>query len=237
MESVTATQKSALWLGMIVGFGLDIPRYLHEKPAPPTSLHVHAAVFSGWMLLLTALVLLVLSDRVAWHRRLGVVCRGMGMPDGGDGAMGSDGIAGKNHEHAVREFAVSVGEPPGYCRISGTAVVGDCAAERPGCAPADDDPCDDLAGRSGIRAIFQSYVWPAEPHSVLLWFFYSFYGNVLLIALMAGWDWWRGRLVRSFVVGAAGLLAVEWVATLLYFWGPWKTVTHGWVEAWVKHFS
>jgi len=62
MESVTATQKPAailhvrgtwsarddrtasavwlglLWLGMIAGFGLDIPLYLHEKPAPPMSL-------------------------------------------------------------------------------------------------------------------------------------------------------------------------------------------------------
>jgi hypothetical protein len=80
-------------------------------------------------------------------------------------------------------------------------------------------------------------LWPAEPHSVLLWFFYTFYGNVLLIALMAGWDWRRGRLMRSCVVGAAGLLAAEWVATLLYLWGPWKTATHGWVEVWVKHFS
>jgi len=51
------------------------------------------------------------------------------------------------------------------------------------------------------------------------WFFYVFYGNVLLIVLMAAWDWWRGRLVRSFVVGASALLVAEYVATCLYFWG------------------
>src|SRR5580704_6551098 len=98
-----------------------------------------------------------------------MVCRGMGVPDGGDGAVGGYGIAGKDPEYAVRELAVSVGELRGCCRISGTAVVGDWAAEEPGCAPADDDPGDDLTGRSGF-ARFSGYWWPAEPHSVLLWF-------------------------------------------------------------------
>ena len=87
-----------------------------------------------------------------------MVCRGMGVPDGGDGAVGGYGIAGKDHEYAVRELAVSVGELRGCCRISGTAVVGDWAAEEPGCAPADDDPGDDLTGRSGVRAIFRLLV-------------------------------------------------------------------------------
>jgi hypothetical protein len=70
-RAASAVWLGLLWLGMIAGFGLDIPRYLHEKPAPPMSLHVHAAVFSIWMWLLTTQVLLVLRDRVSWHRKLG----------------------------------------------------------------------------------------------------------------------------------------------------------------------
>ena len=69
------------------------------------------------------------------------------------------------------------------------------------------------------------------------WFFYVFYGNVLLIVLMAAWDWYRGRLIRSFVIGAAGLLAAEYVAALLYFWKPWQQLTLGWVTVWAKHFG
>ncbi len=61
-----------------------------------------------------------------------------------------------------------------------------------------------------------------------------FYGNVLLVALMAGWDWWKGRLVRSFVVGAAGLLAAEYLASAVYFWDPWKALTLGWVQAFAR---
>jgi hypothetical protein len=67
----SAVWLGVLWVGMIAGFGVDFPRYLHENPPPPRILHLHAVVFTVWMLLLTAQVLLVLRDRVAWHRRLG----------------------------------------------------------------------------------------------------------------------------------------------------------------------
>jgi hypothetical protein len=78
-----------------------------------------------------------------------------------------------------------------------------------------------------------SYFLP-EPTSVIPWFFFEFYGNLLLIALMLGWDWWRGRLMRSFVLGAGALLASEFVATLLYFSGHWKALAIGWAAAWAK---
>lgn len=76
-----------------------------------------------------------------------------------------------------------------------------------------------------------------EPKSMVLWFFYVFYGNVLLLALITAWDWWRGRLMRSFVIGAGATLAAEVWATLVYFWTPWKELTHSWVGAWAKHFG
>ena len=65
-------------------------------------------------------------------------------------------------------------------------------------------------------------------------FFWIFYGNVLLVALMVGWDRWRGRLMPHLVAGAAGLLGAEYFATWLYFWGPWRALTLHWVEGWGK---
>ena len=44
---------------------------------------------------------------------------------------------------------------------------------------------------------------------------------------MAAWDWWRGRLMRSFVLGASALLVAEYVATCLYFWKPWSRAHSG----------
>lgn len=40
--------------------------------------------------------------------------------------------------------------------------------------------------------------------------------------------------MRPFVIGASALLADEFVSSLLYFWGPWKTLTTGWVVVWAK---
>ena len=59
-----------IWFGMVAGFGVDMPRFLHESPPPAAVVDVHAVVFTVWLLLLTAQVLLVVGDRVALHRRL-----------------------------------------------------------------------------------------------------------------------------------------------------------------------
>jgi hypothetical protein len=38
-------------------------------------------------------------------------------------------------------------------------------------------------------------------------------------------------------VGASALIVAEYVASVLYFWKPWQTLTLGWVAAWARHFS
>jgi hypothetical protein len=60
-----------MWAGTLGGFIPDIPRYLHRNPPAPGIVHVHAFVFTIWLVLLTIQVLLVLRDRIAWHRKFG----------------------------------------------------------------------------------------------------------------------------------------------------------------------
>ncbi len=63
-----------IWLGIISGFGREIAAQIEShRPAPPLIVPIHAAVFLGWLVLLTAQVLLIRSRRVDIHRRLGVV--------------------------------------------------------------------------------------------------------------------------------------------------------------------
>lgn len=66
------------WLGILMGFGTDFARHLqsHERPYPPI-VHAHAAVFMGWLVLLTAQALLVRGARLDLHRRLGWVMAGL----------------------------------------------------------------------------------------------------------------------------------------------------------------
>jgi hypothetical protein len=71
---------------------------------------------------------------------------------------------------------------------------------------------------------------------VFPWFLSVFYGNVILIVAMAAWDWWRGRMMRQFVVGASAYMAATYAASFLYFWPPWKALTLSWVESWARHW-
>jgi hypothetical protein len=81
------------------------------------------------------------------------------------------------------------------------------------------------------------WLWPVEPKSSLLWFIEEFYGNLLILGLMAAWDLWRGRLMKQFAIGAIGLLFLECLEVFLYRWEPWKTFTTGLLATWARHFG
>lgn len=50
-----------------------------RAPLPNRNLHLHALVFTGWMLLVTAQVLLVSAHRTDLHRRLGILGVGLAL--------------------------------------------------------------------------------------------------------------------------------------------------------------
>ncbi|HEX5262824.1 MAG TPA: hypothetical protein VFW13_04820 [Phenylobacterium sp.] len=63
-----------IWLGVLGGFVPEIVRHVakHEKPFP-WIIHVHAAFFMGWLVLLTTQVGLIRLRRPDLHRRLGAM--------------------------------------------------------------------------------------------------------------------------------------------------------------------
>jgi hypothetical protein len=234
----SAAWLGLLWLGMIAGFGVDLSRFAHENPPAPKILYVHAAVFTAWMLLLTAQVLLVLRDRINWHRTLGWFMAGWACLMGVLGpwaAMASDAANLSTPGNALEPqfLSVNIVDIVGFLLLLawGIALRKNPAAHKRMMILATISLADPGYSR------FSGWLWPTEPTSITVWFFYTFYGNVLLIVLMAAWDWARGRLIRSFVIGAAATLAAEVAATVLYFWGPWKALTLGWVQAWARHFG
>jgi hypothetical protein len=232
----SAVWLGILWVGMVAGFGMDFKRYLHRAPAAPTIVHLHAAVFSVWMLLLTAQVLLVLGDRVAWHKRLGWFAAGWACLMavlGPWAAMTVQAIDLHTRNSDPAFFSVNLVDLGGFLVLLawGIALRKNPAAHKRMMILATISLADPGFNR------LMGYVFPVVPTTAVQGFFYVFYGNLLLVALMAGWDLFRGRLMRSFVLGAAGLLAAEYMAALLYFWGPWKTLTESWVQSWVQHFG
>ena len=62
-----------IWLGILMGFVPDIIAHVRtHKPAYPLVVHIHAAAFVGWLVLLTTQVALIRSGRADIHRRLGI---------------------------------------------------------------------------------------------------------------------------------------------------------------------
>lgn len=104
-----------MWAGLLARFGLDMPYYfLKEIPRPAWVIYVHAAVFIGWMLILTTQVMLIQSKRFdptaseLWRRpgprwwRRGAVGFGNAVRLGHDGTTGprARGITGSIAERS-----------------------------------------------------------------------------------------------------------------------------------------
>lgn len=68
-----------IWFGIGLGFIPEIVQhYARHERAYPLITHIHGAAFGGWLVLLTAQVLLIRTRRVAVHRKLGWVMTGWG---------------------------------------------------------------------------------------------------------------------------------------------------------------
>ena len=65
------------WIFVGVGFGFDLHNYLHEQPLVPRIVHIHAIATTLWLLIATALVLMVETGNVSLHRRLGWFAAGL----------------------------------------------------------------------------------------------------------------------------------------------------------------
>lgn len=230
-RKASAVWLGILWAGTIAGFGIDFRRYLHENPAAPKVVHVHAVVFSAWMFILTAQVLLVLRDRVSLHRKLGWFAAGWACV-----------MAVLGPWAVMDSLAVNLGLPngdPPFLSVNIVDLVGflvllawgislrkNAAAHRRIMILSTVSLADPGFSR------FDFAFMPNAPTSAVLWFIWVFYGNLLLIVLMLGWDLWKKRLIRSAVVGACGLLAAEFAASCIYFYKPWIALTTVWVKAW-----
>jgi hypothetical protein len=237
----SAVWLGIIWLGILIGFGVDIPAFLHETPAAAGIVYVHAVVFLSWLGLVTAQVVFVLRGRMDQHRRVGskagyiavlMVLLGLatGLTSAAQGlAATSPGLTG--HEPAallalnlvdLLGFIIFIAlglkyrnHPAAHKRLIMLAMVS--VAADPGFA--------------------RSVEYFSPPLTTPLNFFVGiFWANVLLVVAMFCWDLWRhGRVHRALLIGGISLLSAEIAAALVFFNPAWNAFATGIAGAW-RHF-
>ena len=226
-RKAAAVWLGIFWIGILIGFGVDFPEFLRQQPAPPGIVYLHAVVFVGWLVLVTAQVALVLSGRLSLHRqigRFGTYIAGLMVLLGLATALT---VIGRYHfppESLALNLVDLLGlfvfvalgihyrtNPAVHKRMMMLAMV---SITDPGYS----------------RAI--EYIYP-DLKTPLDWFLGTFYANVLLVALMFGWDLFRRRRVHpALLIGGTALLAAELVTAFLNFSPAWNAVAGSIVHAW-----
>lgn len=225
-------KASAVWLGLILlgmfaGFGIDFAGFLREKPPAAGIAYLHAAIFVGWLVLVTTQVAFVLRGRMSQHRRLGSKAGYIALLMIPVGLATGLTAAAQGHEpprfialHLVDllGFITFIGfgllyrdHPAAHKRLMMLAMVS-------------------LADPGFARATEYVFHDPKTPFS---WFVAIFYGNVSLVAAMFGWDIWRHRKVHpALLIGGTSLIGAELLTAFAYFNPTWSAIATSIVHAW-----
>lgn len=243
-RTMYAVCLALIWVGMIGGFALDFPNYLHQNPPAPMILHVHAVAYSVWMLIVTAQVTLVMKNRVRWHMTMGWFALGWACVMAVVGPWAVMSWMALNLPRLLHPPFPPPFLPSQFLAVNLADLVSFLALLSWGFMLRKNPAAHK-------RLMILSTVALADPGFARLmihtlqpqvstpfgFFWMVFYGNVLLVVLMTVWDLRRGRLMTQFVIGATGMLAVFCGAAMLFYWPPWQQATLGWVQAWARHFG
>ena len=222
------------WIFVGIGFGFDFHNYLHEQPAVPKIVHVHAIATTIWLLTATALVFMVETGNVRFHRRVGWFA-------GGYAALILVIAPWSELSWQALNLQTPGALPPQFLSIAFSGVL--CMAVLL--------PCGILMRRNSAahrRVLILATICISDAgFSRLVGLFlsppttfmgtYLFYegGNLLLILLMFFWDWKRNRIMKQFVWSAALIIVVGLSATGLYFNDTWKGISRTLLESWGRN--
>jgi hypothetical protein len=219
------------WIFVGIGFGFDLHNYLHEQPPVPKIVHVHAIATTLWLLIASALVLMVETGNVRLHGRLGWFAAGFA-------ALIVVIAPWSQLSWQAVNLETPGTLPPQFLSIAFSGVI--CMAVLL--------PWGVLMRRNSAAhrrvlilaticisdAAFSRMVSLFLPPPTSFWGIYLFYegGNVLLILLMFLWDWKHNRIMKQFLLAAFLVIAVGLAATGLYFNETWQAVSRSWLEGW-----
>jgi len=217
-----------VWLGILMGFGPQVRQHLASAAAAyPLIVHVHAALFVGWLLLLTTQVLLIRGGRPDLHRRLGLAGAGLAA------VMMLIGPATALVMHALT-FG-KPGKPPAFLAVQFTDILAFAGLVIPAllwrARPAAHKRLILLATLYISDAGFSR--WLNAPIGSVLG--QSYWAQVaaqylpgdLIVAAIGAYDLLtRGRLVPAYVAGVAWTAALQLLAMAVMFSTWWPPIAN-----------
>jgi len=216
------------WAGIVGGFGLDVIDHIRNSTrAYPLIVHVHALLFTGWLVLFTIQMMLVRRRRLDLHRRLGLAMAWL-IPI-------MVVIALATAWTVQRQVAALPGpQDPQFISINLTDMLGFATLAAAGILLRRDSPAHKrlmllslfYLSTAGFARLWLLTIGPAGTDT--FWGFFIAYnlGGDIPIVLLGAYDLaTRGRLHPAYVAGAAWILANELAAAWLYFSPAWKTIS------------
>ena len=192
-----------VWAAILGGFGLDFLRYMEEAPPPPAILHIHAAVYVIWLVLVSVQIFLVETSNIRLHMRLGwatAIVSAVMVPLGLAAALVDQARQVGHPDYAPQFLALEFEEMLAFSIfIAAGLLARKNLAEHKRwmilSAVAISDAGFARAWQMGIKHTFPG------PFG---WWFQYFWGIALLLIAMLAWDWFKHkRVMRPVVWGAA----------------------------------
>lgn len=223
-----------IWLAILLGFVPEIVHHIRSgaKPFPPI-LHVHGAVFVGWLVLLTTQLLLIRNRQVTLHRKLGYFGAALAA------VMVPLGVATGLTIQRMR--LGETGSEPSFFSVQlidmiefgGLAAAAISARKMPSAHKR----LILLATLSIADAGFARWlgVWLFGYLGEGVWPFFAelFGGSAVMILLLGAYDWTtRRRLHPAYVFGAAWIFAGQLTASWLYYQPGWKALATSIIRLW-----
>lgn len=222
-----AALVALIWVGIVMGFGSDMIAHVRNHLPPyPLIVHFHAALFVGWMVLLTTQVLLIRGGRRDLHRKLGVLGAGLAV------AMVLIGPATALIVQAA-EFGTPQSSPP-FLAVPLGAILAFAGLAAAAFALRKNSSAHKrlillatlFIANAGFARWLRGYVFAAMGHTMLSFYVSIFLATDILMLAMVGYDLYtRHKLHPAFVGGLAWTALCQALSVGLFFSPWWRALT------------
>ena len=216
-------------LAAVVAIGFAPTYYLAGgflAPLPSRIVHIHAAVFSTWMILLLVQTGLISAKRVSWHRKLGMAGFVLAIAMVVMVVLTAAGLAARvkgapSMELVLGLLAVTFTDAFDFAVLAGFAYAlrRDAAAHK---------RLIIIATACLTRAAFFRWHVPILFRQV----YPAYAATYVFLLLLAAYDFWSTRKIhRATIWGSAFLISMGQMTRFIGPSAPWHAFAH-WVQSW-----